>query len=189
MGKARKAGRNRKAAVKIEQSPWDHGSSGQANQRDLINEKRGDIDPETGKVINPNGVSGSRRRDMLEIYHKRGWISTRGYNAGELLRVAWLRTEIGTCAPWLRERVDSSPKPDAAINIQIDRMSALIRISKMVEPDDENIIDCVCYRGVGVGQLQEYRGRHHEEGKRHLFNALENLANRMEGLARKFKVV
>lgn len=188
--KARKlAGRRRNVAVNIQPTPWDHGATGQANRIGLVVEERGEVDATTGKVTNPNKVTGVRRYDMLEVYHKRGWISTEGYNAGELLRMAWLKTQVGICAPWLRERVDSTPKPDAAVAIQIDRVSALVRISCMVPAEDDRIVTAVCGHGSAIGSLSEYRGRRHEEGKAHLRAALERLARRIEGLARNSRTV
>lgn len=180
---------NRKPKMTLAETPWDHGATGPANRIGLVIEERGDLDPDSGKLTNPNKVTGARRYDMLEIYHKRGWISTEGYNAGELLRMAWLKTQAGICAPWLRERVDSTPKPDAAVAIQIDRVSALVRISRMVAPEDDRIVTAVCGSGASIGSLPEYRGRRHEEGKAHLRAALDRLSQRMEGLARKSRTV
>ena len=168
------------ANVSVAPAPWDHGATGQANRIGLVIEERGETDPKTGKVTNPNGVTGARRVDMLEVYGKRGWITPRGLAAGEALRMAWLRTEMGTCPPWLRERVDSTPKPDAAVGIQIDRLSKLLRISRMVVPDDERIIHMVVEMGAAIGALPEYRGARHELGKAHLHDALERLADRVE---------
>ena len=167
--------------VTTKPAPWDHGAMGQANRVNLVVEERADIDPETGKKINPNGITGARRKDMLEVYADRGWISQRAYGAGELLRVSWLRTDIGRCAPWLRERVDSSPKPDAAVAIQIDRIAALLRVSSLIPAEDRIILDCVCGRGDPIGRI--YRGSQHEAGKAHLVAALERLADRIEGIA------
>lgn len=170
-----------KASVSLAPAPWDHGAAGAANRIGLVIEDRGDMDPKSGKVVNPNRVTGARRVDMLEIYHKRGWITTRGYGAGELLRVAWLRTDMGTCAPWLRERVDSSPKPDEAVAVQISRLSALVRIGRLIPAGDKGILDCVCRQGAGVGAMPEYRNVAHTAGIKHLHDALERLADRAEG--------
>ena len=176
----RKAGRKRKASVSVADCPWDHGATGPANRHGLVVEERGEVDPKTGKVTNPNGVTGVRRVDMLDIYHNRGWIDARQWVAGAAIREAWLGTEKGRGADWTQERVDSSPKPDAAIAIQIDRMSRLIRISKLVPPEDERIIDTVCCQGNAIGALREYRGSQHERGKAHLREALDRLADRIE---------
>ena len=174
-------GNKMRGNVAVSATPWDHGATGQANRIGLVVEERAETDPETGKAINPNGVTGARRKDMLEVYADRGWISQRAYGAGELLRVSWLRTDIGRCAPWLRERVDSSPKPDAAVTIQIDRISALLRVSSLIPAEDRIILDCVCGRGDPIGRV--YRGSQHEAGKIHLVAALERLADRIEGIA------
>ena len=180
MSKAkRKPGRKRRNEVSIP-SPWDHGATGAANRIGLVIEERGEVDPKTGRIINPNRVTGARRYDMLKIYAKRGWITDRGLTAGEAIRSAWLGTEKARGTDWTRERVDSSPKPDAAIAIQIDRMSALLRISKLVPPEDQAIIDCVCCHGAPIASLREYRGSQHERGKAHLRAALERLADRIE---------
>lgn len=178
---ASQRGNRMRGNVSVPSTPWDHGATGAANRVNLVVEDRADIDPETGKKINPNGVTGARRKDMLEVYADRGWISQRAYGAGEMLRVSWLRTDIGRCAPWLRERVDSSQKPDAAVAIQIDRIAALLRVSSLIPAEDRTILDCVCGRGDPIGRV--YRGSRHEAGKAHLVAALERLADRIEGLA------
>lgn len=181
-GKARRlAGRPRKAAVSL--PDWDHGATGLANRVGMVIEPRGELDPDTGAMVNPNSVTGARRMDMLEIYAARGWVSARGHAAGEAIRAAWLGTEKSAGTDWTRDRVDSSQKPDAAIAIQIDRMSALVRVSKLVHDADRRIIDCVCCQGQAIGRLREYRGSRHEAGKAHLHSALERLADRIENAA------
>ncbi|MDO5705556.1 MAG: hypothetical protein Q4G49_10870 [Paracoccus sp. (in: a-proteobacteria)] len=169
------------AHVSLPPSPWDHGAAGPANRMGLVEEERGEVDTKTGRVINPNRVTGVRRHDMLEVYYKRGWISMRGYTAGQALREAWERTEMGTCAPWLRDRVDSSPKPDAAIAIQIDRMTQLMRISRLIARGDDPLLHAVVARGIGLAHVKAYRGGNHDKGKQHLHDALEQLADRIEG--------
>ena len=171
------------ANVSLAAMPWDHGATGLANRAGLVVEERGEVDPATGKVTNPNRVTGARRVDMIEVYRKRGWISERGAQAAVKLRLAWLATEKGQCAPWLRERVDSTPKPDAAIAIQIDRLSKLIRLGSVVPARDKRIVECVAYHGSGIGALPEYRNRKHEQGKTHLAEAFERLADAIEKVA------
>lgn len=173
-------GNARRGKVTLAPGPWDHGATGAANVAGLVIEERGETNPKTGKVTNPNGVTGMRRVDMLDLYLDRGVISPRAHAAGSILRTLWLRTEMGRCSPWLRDRVDSSPKPDASVAIQIDRLSALIRVSRLVPASDERVIDIVCAHGAGVGVLPEYRGPKHPLGIEHLSIALENLADRME---------
>ena len=171
------------AHVSLAPMPWDHGATGLANRAGLVVEERGETDPQTGKVTNPNRVTGVRRVDMIEVYRKRGWISERGAQAAVKLRLAWLATEKGTCAPFMRERVDSSPKPDAAIGIQIDRLSKLIRLGSVIPLHDKRIVECVAYHGAGIGSLPEYRGMRHDKGKVHLAEAFDRLADAIEKVA------
>lgn len=164
------------SAVSLSPPRWDQGATGPANRIGLVTEERGALDPDKGRV-NPNGVKGARRVDMLEIYHARGWISDRGYTAGETLRDAWAGTQRGKGMDYTAERVDSTPKPDASIDIQIDRVSRLVSLSKRIHPDDHDIIYTVAYEQRPIAHLRQYRGRNHEAGKRHLFSAFERLAD------------
>lgn len=131
---------------------------------------------------NPNRVTGVRRIDMLEVYHRRGSISTRGYNAAERLREAWLRTETGRGAKWCSDRVDGGVGYQAAVATQIDKISAFARLSAAVSPADRRIIDCVVYQGAGIGALPEYRGSRHADGVAQMGEAFDRLSDRMEAM-------
>ena len=161
---------------------WDHGAMGAANRVGLVVEGRGEINPRTGKAENPNGVTGVRRVDMLEVYFRRGAISVEGYNAGERLRAAWLRTEMGLGAKWISDRVDGCAGFQSALSVQIDRVSALARLSRAIGDGDRRIIGVVVYDGGGIGALPEYRGRRHQAGLVAMHDALDRLAERMEAL-------
>ena len=66
-----------KTQVTLAPNPWDMGADGPANRIGLIEEAATEIDPETGKETpNPNNVKRARRVDMLEVWHRRGWITT-----------------------------------------------------------------------------------------------------------------
>lgn len=125
--------------ITIASTPWDLGASGPANRHGLELEDAADIDPVTGKIINPNAVKRARRVDMLGVWHRKGVITTAGYNAAERLRDAYEATQR---APgWAdNDRVQSSPKPDHAVTIQIDRLSAFARIMARVENGDRAIV-------------------------------------------------
>ena len=157
--------------------PWDLGAKGQANQRDLILEDATETTPE-GSAANPNGVKRMRRVDMLERWHRLGKISTAGYNAAERLRDAFEATERAPGWPD-NDRVQSSPKPDHAVTIQIDRLSKFHAIAKHVARDDQRIMNhCVLSRGTPCG-LREYRGQP-EKGMAALRDALDRLADKMQ---------
>jgi hypothetical protein len=170
-----------KAAVTLAQPSWDMGATGQANRIGLVTEDAGEVDRDTGKWVNPNGVKRARRVDMLEVYHERGWISDRGYTAGEALRDAWTGTQRGKGTDWSMERVDSSSKPDAHIDIQIDRVSRYLAVSSLIPTDDMDIVFAVACDAHAISRLKRYRGISHERGKVHLRAALDRLADVLKG--------
>lgn len=182
MTKARRAGRKRKDTATVPPIPWDHGATGHANRIGLVVEDRGEPDPTTGKTINPNGVTGARRYDMLEVYAKREVITSRGHAAGLVLREAWLRTEMGQSSPFARESVDSSMKTGQIADIMIDRISGFRKAHSKVSSGDEEILSVVVCDGQPVSGVRRYRAMMHGVGLMHLRDALERLADAMEGL-------
>jgi len=180
-----KSGTNAKAQargdVSLAQPRWDQGATGQANREGLVSEARGEVDPDTGKKVNPNNIKGMRRVDMMEVYHRRGWISDRGYTAGEALRDAWMATQRGKGTDYAATRVDSTAKPDAHIDIQIDRVSRLISVSSLIPADDVSIVFAVACDGHAISRLKCYHGINHERGKAHLRAALDRLATTLGG--------
>lgn len=159
---------------------WDMGASGKANRQGLTIEEVGQMDTATGEVINPNGVMRARRVDMLEVWHRRGTITTAGFTAAERLRDAFEGTQR---SPGMAqsERVQSSPKPDHAVTIQIDRMSRFVAESAHVAPDDRAIIEACVLDGASPQRIRKYRGgRGLMAGLEHLRNALDHVAKSME---------
>lgn len=132
---------------------WDHGAMGQANRHGIIIEDRGEQDPVSGKITNPNGVTGARRIDLLEFWHKRGNITTGGYNAACLLREAFEGTMRGKPALPDNDRVQSSPKPDHAVTIQIDRISRYEKLARHVHPCDKALISACVLDGHHPGRV------------------------------------
>lgn len=165
---------NRKPKMTIAETPWDHGASGQANRHGLIVEERGDKDPRTGKTVNPNGVTGVRRVDLLEYWHRRGTISTEGYNAAEKLRDAFEGTMRGKPSLPDNDRVQSSPKPDYAVTIQIERISRYDRLMRHVRQDDRAIITACVLEGRHPSSI--YGALLVRQGFDHLRDALDALA-------------
>lgn len=187
MSKRRKVNQRQKqrqgVKVTLPSSSWDRGTTGLANRESLVIEDAGDFDPDTGKVVNPNGVKRARRVDMLEVYYKRGWISSGGFTAGEKLRDAWEATQRGP--GWAdNDRVQSSPKPDQAITMQIDRLSRFIWISHCVPEAHAVIIEHVALHSGSIGGVKVrgkaiYGGSKHEAGRVAMWEAFDALAHAM----------
>lgn len=158
--------------------PWDHGATGQANRIGLVVEERGDTDPTTGKVTNPNRVTGVRRVDLLEFWRSKGAISTGGYNAAVALRDAYEAT-LRTGSPALPEndKVQSSPKPDMAVAIRVQQISRFARLMKLVAQDDRAIISRCVLDGWHPSRV--YGVLRTREGLDHLRAALDRLHTAM----------
>lgn len=172
--------------VSLSPSPWDMGATGPANRHGLEIEEAADINPETGEVQNPNGVLRARRVDMLEVWARKGVISTAGHNVAEKLRDAFLATQKSPGWPD-NDRVQSSPKPDHAVTIQIDRLSAFANIMRHIEPRDRLIIDICVLQDRSPAHLRDkfgrrpYYGPGHKDGLIHIREALDRLARAMGG--------
>lgn len=136
---------------------WDPGAAGPANRAGLEIEQVGEIDPETGAIINPNSVTRARRVDRLERMHRcyrQGcrvagkpscfWITTGQYNAAVAIREAFETTQRGPGVDYSRPRVDSSPKPDHAIAILIDAITGWHSVAARIPRADQRLIfQCV----------------------------------------------
>lgn len=128
---------------------------------------------------NPNGISQMKYYDMLEVYHQRGLITDRGFDAGNKLRAAWETTQKGMGNDWSKPMVDSTPKPDAAVAVMVDRVSALVRITRQIPQHDAAILEGVACQGLPIGRVPGYSDMRHDQGKAHLREALDRLAERL----------
>lgn len=168
------AKRNR---VVLAAMPWDHGAMGAANRIGLVVEERGEVDPATGKITNPNKVTGVRRVDLLDFWNGRGSITTGGMNAAKVLRAAYEQTMRAPPALPDNDRVQSSPKPDHAIDIQVERISRFAKLMRLVADDDREIVTvCVLDGGHPARVYGAVRTR---EGFDHLREALDRLHDAM----------
>lgn len=168
----------RQAKISLAPSPWDYGATGLANREGMEIEEAAEFEAQTGERRNPNRVMRARRVDMLEVWHRKGQISTAGFNAAEKLRDAFEAT--GRAPGWPdNDRVQSSPKPDHAVTIQIDRISRYHAIARLVPASDRAVIDaCVLSRRTPASA--GYKGRRYDAGMKHLRDALDRLAEAMQ---------
>lgn len=170
------SGKRKAPPVTLSQTVWDTGATGPANRNGLVIEDAADMDPETGKAVNPNNIKRARRVNMLEVWHRKGVISTAGFNAAEKLRDAFEATSRAPGWPD-NDRVQSSPKPDHAVTIQIDRLSAFHAFHRHVTDEDREIIDACVLLGGSPMRIRRYRGgRGYQAGLEHLRAALDRLA-------------
>ena len=178
-------GRRRKAKITLA-SPGkgttlaDLGMKTPAAQAGAIIEDATWFDPDKGENVNPNGVKRARRLSVAETYERQGHLTKRQAEAAKTVLEAW-EQNFRSPAPISGDRVDSSPKPDAHIAIQISRRSKYHQISKLivtyrpyvlhVARDDKFLTSLAGYRKDGryMARLQE---------------GLDALADRIEGRRR-----
>lgn len=160
--------------VTLAAAPWDHGATGAANRIGLVVEERGEMDTATGKVVNPNKVTGVRRVDLLRFWLDKGAISTAGYNAAVTLRDAYEAT-LTTGAPALPDnhRVQSSPKPDQAVTIKVHQIGRFSRFMRLVDRHDREIVSRCILDGWHPSRL--YGADRTRDGLAHLRAALDRL--------------
>lgn len=136
-------------------------------------------DEESGKMVNPNGVKRARRIDLVEHYHRKGVIDRRQMLAGLALRVAFEGTQ--RTAPAIKKvQVDSSPKPDANIEIMIDRISRFADVQNGLCEKHREILGCVVLDNNHPAALRKYRGRRYLLGIEAMQEALSSLADQLE---------
>lgn len=163
----------------IPKSPWDMGQNTLAQNYMTVTEERGETDPKTGKKSNPNGVKGKRRISVVELYHRQDHITAKQLQAAEALMNAYERT-LRTPPAVKEVNVDSSPKPDKATSIKIDRLSGFHRLYKRVPARCKRVIDRVVLENERVFVPRKARGA---TAQRIRNRAYELLAEGLEELA------
>lgn len=171
-----------KAAVSLA-TMGDMGATGPANQARLRVERIMHLDPETLEMRpDPNGLKRARVVDMLSVWLRNGTLSTAQWNTAVVLRAAWERTEQAPGTDYAKPKVDSSPKPDHAVAIQIDRVSKLNAAWARVKGADRELIHHCVVLGLGpatlrIRGLRPYHGRGHDAGIAALQAALDRAAH------------
>ena len=137
-------------------NPWDHGASGPANRKQLITEERGEMNIETGKIINPNNVTGVRRLSVAALYCRKGLLTTRQSAAAHKLLLAWEQKDRSPAA--IQEaKVDHSPKPDDRTAMLVDRQMEYIKVSRHVPPQFAPFINWVARDDKHLTSMPGYR--------------------------------
>lgn len=121
---------------------------------------------------------------MLEVWHRRGWITTAGFNAAEKLRDAFEATQRAPGWPD-NDRVQSSPKPDHAVTIQIDRLSKYHVIARLILAADMQIIAACVLDRHGPERVRDKRGHRIYAGKT-CAQAISTCATRWTGWQRQW---
>ena len=100
-----------------------------------------------------------RRVDALTYLINNGSLTMRQQQAAEEIRAAFLGTEKLSSGQPIKERVQSSPKPDATIDVQISAMSRLVRAMEAVHKADRAIVEHMCWHGRPFREMGEKHKR------------------------------
>lgn len=166
-------GRNSKrGAVTLKDFNGDHGTGTRAATRGT---KLEELTTENGK--NPNKIARRRRVNRLDDMLKRQQLTMRQHQAGMAIQEAWCRVEMLSSGGEMKERVQSSPKPDATIAVQTDAVSRLKFVMDAVPSAMRDIVEHVCWHNRAISQMG--KGRVLYDRRADLQVALDLVANKL----------
>lgn len=128
MARTRRQRRNRKAELPTIPLNGDHGTGTTAATHGTVLEKLPD---------NPNHMGRRYRKDVYKAMS----LTMRQEQAARALRDAYCGVEALSSGGPLKERVQSSPKPDATIDVQCAAISRLVILTTGVLRADRQIVE------------------------------------------------
>lgn len=156
----------KRRTVTVASCPWDTGPDTAAQRAGKVIEDAEWTDPETGEKRNPNGVKRARRVDIAEMLHGKGYVSERGLKAAKFITEAFEQTQKSP--PAIKKvHVDTSPKPDHAIAIQIDRISRYREAVRKIPPGCWGLVAWVCVDGRHPGSYPTIKALDMSNGGKH----------------------
>lgn len=117
---------------------WDLGPRTKSQDHQKVVEPADYIDPETGKVINPNGVVRARRETWVHTYLRKGKLTQRQANIAEELVEAALGMRASD--PLAALRIDVSPGANDPTVERIDRRKKFRMMWKLLPVYAEAVI-------------------------------------------------
>ena len=145
-----------KSAVSLVVAPWDTGASGAANRVGMIVEDVGDVDPETGEVINPNKIRRVRRLSVAAMYLRAGHLTDRQAAAADVLLKAWEQKDRRP--PAINEaKVDASPKADDRTVMVLERAMRYVAVARLVAQSWEPYVMHVARDDRHISSMPGYR--------------------------------
>lgn len=103
------------------------------------------VEIKNDKGENPNHMGRRQRVNIAQRMMERGLLSTRQYQAADAIQVAYGAVQSLSSGGELKEKVDSSPKPDATIARQVDANSHLIFLMGAVPKQARPVVENVCF--------------------------------------------
>ena len=130
----------------------DHGPNTEAARAGKVLEE---ITDEKGK--NPNRMARLRHVSAIEALK----LPTRQQQAAQAIEEAWLCVQQLSSGGPLKQKVDASPKPDAAVAAQVDAHSRWVKATGALTPADKTIVYWVCCQNKPLGIIARQLGIKH----------------------------
>jgi len=136
--------------------PWngDHGTGTAAATAGTEFEQATDNPNDT----NPNNMGRRVRVNVIQPMIKRGSLTMRQGQAAQAIQQAHCKVEMLSSGGELKEQVQSSPKPDATIDVQVERMGELVFVTRPILRGDRALVEWVCYHNRPVHTFARMTG-------------------------------
>lgn len=141
--KLNRQGARAKKRVTTKPLPWngDHGTGTAAATVGTVIEPIKD---------NPNRMAVRKRVCVIDTLTS---LTLRQHQAAKSIQAAYGRVDMLSSGGELKEQVDSTPKPDATVAVQVDAQSRLAQCTAAILRSDRAIVDHICWYNLPIGQL------------------------------------
>lgn len=126
---------------------------------------------------NPNNMGQRQRVNVIDRLVQRDLLTMRQHQAANEIQEAYCRVQMLSSGSELKEQVQSSPKPDATIAVQIAAQSRYFKAMEKVRKSDREIIEHVCCLNLPVMMLA--RGRHAVRRYQRMRKTLDDVADHL----------
>lgn len=144
-------------------TPGDRGATGPANLDGLVEEERGDIDLETGKVINPNRYRGNRRQPWFERYAKKGRLTQEQHAAAARLFAAYEGFPARDPLAAIGETVDRSLWVSDPLAVKVDQRREFYLLWASIPLASRPVVEHVILRDMSLRSIAGCINSHREE--------------------------
>ena len=148
MSKRQRRGRPRKARAVTLAAPkgfnGDHGTGTQAAQygTEVVAVKD-----------SPNHMGRRQRVNVITRLEERNLLTMRQIQAARAISDAYARVQTLSSGGELREVVDSTPKPDATVEMQVRANSEWVHVMRPVHKADRHIVEQACCLNIPLTQI------------------------------------
>jgi hypothetical protein len=105
------------------------------------------------KIVGLDGPNNMGQRVHMCAIDELTSLTMRQSQAAHAIREAYGRVEMLSSGGPLKEQVDSTPKPDATIAVQMDAQSRLVECTRAILRSERSLVDGICYVNIPIGVM------------------------------------